>query len=67
MTQIDMTPGQALQMYTYLDVFSLQQGVLLKEISLQLCALLLAGLKILRHMQALTHISSPLQTRRKYT
>jgi hypothetical protein len=67
MTQVDMPPGQALQMYTYLDVFPLQQGVLLKEISLQLCALLLAGLEILRHMQALSHISSLLQTRRRYT
>ena len=62
-----MTPGQALQMYTYLDVFPLQQGVLLKEISLQLCALLLAGLEILRHMQALAHISLLLQTRRNFT
>lgn len=54
-------------MYTYLDVFPLQQGVLLKEISLQLCALLLAGLEILRHMQALAHISLLLQTRRNFT
>ena len=67
MTQVDMTPGKALQMYTYLDVFPLQQGVLLKEISLQLCALLLAGFEILQHMQALSHIISLLQTRREYT